>query len=475
MTFPYGKTTWVDNSTPAINAANLNKIEAALAAAYIKLNVKDYGAVGDGTTDDTTAITNAINALPAGGGTVFFPPGVYKVTATLPSVSGMTLEGCHSLKYELSTDPTSPCKIRAGTGLTGSLFAPGGTVRGVSFKHLAFSGNNIGSNIHCFRMPEDSTVTGEMMWTWDNCTIMGWTGSGVAGRLHVGDFIHCHIINNGLTGTGWGCETVTGTNNKWTDVKMIGGIVAYNRAGNVYLGGGTGQSGAIEFTSTRFERAGCTSNPLAPAATDAPGVKIDNAIGVEFANCTNDANTGDGYLVTRQGAGVGNAVGITWVGGDCRRNGVGANSGSIPTNRGNFRFEGIDASNLVQGCSVIGTHILSGKSDDAGGGLSSPAYGFYLNYAYFCTYIPVWENTGGVIGGVTGPYGVGAGGIAQLYQSQWYDAVGKVMTIPAKSGAPATILGDAATNNAGQMYLDLADNKIKVYISGGWKATAALV
>lgn len=47
-------------------------------------NVKNYGAVGDGTTDDTTAIQAAIDAAKtAGGATVLLPPGKYKTTATL--------------------------------------------------------------------------------------------------------------------------------------------------------------------------------------------------------------------------------------------------------------------------------------------------------------------------------------------------------------------------------------------------------
>jgi hypothetical protein len=47
-------------------------------------NVKDYGAVGDGTTDDYAAINAVINAAyAAGGGTVYFPPGTYKITSQL--------------------------------------------------------------------------------------------------------------------------------------------------------------------------------------------------------------------------------------------------------------------------------------------------------------------------------------------------------------------------------------------------------
>ena len=46
------------------------------------VSVKDFGAVGDGTTNDTAAIQAAINAVPAGS-TIIFPQGQYKITTTL--------------------------------------------------------------------------------------------------------------------------------------------------------------------------------------------------------------------------------------------------------------------------------------------------------------------------------------------------------------------------------------------------------
>ncbi|MGH7451063.1 MAG: glycosyl hydrolase family 28-related protein, partial [bacterium] len=46
------------------------------------LNVKDFGAKGDGIADDTTAIQAAIDALPNDGGVVFFPSGIYNITST---------------------------------------------------------------------------------------------------------------------------------------------------------------------------------------------------------------------------------------------------------------------------------------------------------------------------------------------------------------------------------------------------------
>lgn len=51
----------------------------------IYFNVKDatYGAVGDGTTDDTAAINACITAAKLGGGTVYIPAGRYRLTAPL--------------------------------------------------------------------------------------------------------------------------------------------------------------------------------------------------------------------------------------------------------------------------------------------------------------------------------------------------------------------------------------------------------
>ena len=48
-------------------------------------NVKDHGAKGDGSTDDTAAVQEAITAASKAGGTVYFPAGKYKVVPTADS------------------------------------------------------------------------------------------------------------------------------------------------------------------------------------------------------------------------------------------------------------------------------------------------------------------------------------------------------------------------------------------------------
>lgn len=50
-------------------------------------NVKDYGAVGDGTTNDTASIQSAIDTASVSGGAVFFPPGKYKIDTALTNTT----------------------------------------------------------------------------------------------------------------------------------------------------------------------------------------------------------------------------------------------------------------------------------------------------------------------------------------------------------------------------------------------------
>jgi hypothetical protein len=57
------------------------------------VDVKDYGAVGNGVNDDTVPVTSAITSLPAAGGVVYFPPGTFVVREVVVP-SNITIQGC---------------------------------------------------------------------------------------------------------------------------------------------------------------------------------------------------------------------------------------------------------------------------------------------------------------------------------------------------------------------------------------------
>lgn len=81
-------------------------------------NVKNFGAVGNGTIDDSTSIQNAIDHTASiGGGTVFLPNGTYLVKNNIilrNKVSLLGLKGSSQLMFDdtfVGTKPNNPNKI----------------------------------------------------------------------------------------------------------------------------------------------------------------------------------------------------------------------------------------------------------------------------------------------------------------------------------------------------------------------------
>ena len=67
-----------------------------------RVNVMDYGAKGDGVTDDTAAFTAALNAVGGQGGTVFAPTGNYMIKSHLVVPPNVTLEGVWTIPTAFS-------------------------------------------------------------------------------------------------------------------------------------------------------------------------------------------------------------------------------------------------------------------------------------------------------------------------------------------------------------------------------------
>jgi hypothetical protein len=57
------------------------------------INVRDFGAAGNGSTDDTSAIQQAIDSVLGTGGTIYLPKGIYKISSQLNLRNGVTILG----------------------------------------------------------------------------------------------------------------------------------------------------------------------------------------------------------------------------------------------------------------------------------------------------------------------------------------------------------------------------------------------
>jgi len=78
-----------------VNGTDMQLDEAFATFAGLFVNVKgpDYGAVGDGVTDDTAAVAAAIDDAGTGG-IVYFPPGTYVLANLTVTAASFTLMGC---------------------------------------------------------------------------------------------------------------------------------------------------------------------------------------------------------------------------------------------------------------------------------------------------------------------------------------------------------------------------------------------
>lgn len=110
----------------------LDKVDTSLANKVIKgelfINVKDYGAVGDGTTDDTQAFIDANNTL-INGGIIYIPVGKFVLKSQLTLSKGVNLVGVKSKDDEkqgsaiyITNSTTQAIVLNSGCSVEGITF-----------------------------------------------------------------------------------------------------------------------------------------------------------------------------------------------------------------------------------------------------------------------------------------------------------------------------------------------------------------
>ena len=113
-----------DNLPSSLIAFNNGFSDGVTRQLVLKLNeevsVKDFGAVGDGVTDDTSAFISAINASPSNGGSIKVPDGNYVLSSNL----GSYYHGIKSIVWDISPSATF---TGAGTGYGINFFPNMGT------------------------------------------------------------------------------------------------------------------------------------------------------------------------------------------------------------------------------------------------------------------------------------------------------------------------------------------------------------
>ena len=101
------------------------------------LSVKDYGATGDGTTNDTAAVNAGIVAATAAGRTLYFPAGTYLVSQ-ITAISKMKLVGESSV--------TTIIKSKGGSNID-LVTSPTTLIDDVWIQGICFDGNSAGNSL----------------------------------------------------------------------------------------------------------------------------------------------------------------------------------------------------------------------------------------------------------------------------------------------------------------------------------------
>ncbi len=172
--------------------AQTNAQLSDIIANNLTVSVKDYGALGDGVTDDTQAFINALNALKPNGGYLFIPktPNFYRIT------NQIEITNEHGYVVVYGEGKTSHIKLtqKSSNGhLIGFLGTPGSKLKGGCAKDLQLS-------TYLSETNQDDNCIGTMYSdniVFDNIYISACTWKGITAQRDVTNFKvkNCYVEN----------------------------------------------------------------------------------------------------------------------------------------------------------------------------------------------------------------------------------------------------------------------------------------
>ncbi|MBA3945927.1 MAG: hypothetical protein H0X37_15345 [Herpetosiphonaceae bacterium] len=206
------------------------------------MNVKAYGAKGDGASDDTAAINAAIAAAPVyaagvGGTTVYFPPGTYKISSSIMVKTGVRLLGAGLRGSKITGNVAGPlfASVNTGTAIaqTSYMILEGLFLHNTSTNGLA----------RAFDFPQISNTQ------FIRCTFLAVAATSFMGRIagsYLLDFIHCTF--GGATGADYGLF-LDGSSYAVNAIRLFGCDFLDSKGGLRAYGGA-----ALEIVGCHFEQ-----------------------------------------------------------------------------------------------------------------------------------------------------------------------------------------------------------------------------
>ncbi|MFD6324183.1 glycosyl hydrolase family 28-related protein [Streptomyces sp. NPDC058442] len=215
------------------------------------LNIRDFGAQGDGATDNTAAVQAAVDAASAaGGGTLYIPAGRYILTGSLTWASGVSAIGAGARVSILqSMDQNLDCIT--GTDISDV------TLQGLQ---LSGPGRGFGSGVRFPRFSSPST-TGI---TLRDLLIQSFGGDGVYGHQLAGSVLHRVRVRT-CGGIGFHLQAPTDTVLGGASTSLVGCTAEGNVTAGFLLDGMayTSLAGcAVQQSPVGYRLDGCTAVAL---------------------------------------------------------------------------------------------------------------------------------------------------------------------------------------------------------------------